>query len=319
MRNIAFLCVVILISLFGSGCELFDPLPPEGWIYVTISGKVYDVHNNPISGARILVSSGGQTVDVEAFSDSLGFFILNKVLIQKGVYFNIHPEKSGYSEYYNGTAPMYVYVDKANFTKDLWLLNLHEGAIISVSGRVTNTEGIPLAGIGVSLGFTSPLSVADDGSPCTSSLHQTDSNGFYTIQNVVVRPKTFFEVQYYSSEFPSDCSYGHFVYCDSSFIVDKVLVGYKTNIDISGVVLNSRNNPITEAEISIRGFNTSEFEYKILTDKEGHFSIQQLTVEKPSNLYITASKSGYESQTTKITIGSDLVVVIPSFKLTPTD
>jgi hypothetical protein len=123
--------------------------------YYSISGRVTDANNNPISGVTVSAGAGHT-----ATTDSNGYYAFGG--LAAGTY-TITPSKSGYTfspASHNATVPP----DAAgqNFTGTL--------LTYSISGRVTDTSNNPITGV-----------IISDG---TGHSTTTDSNGDYTLSSL---------------------------------------------------------------------------------------------------------------------------------------
>lgn len=142
----------------------------------TITGKVVDAENAPISGATVSVRDLNARTLVSATTDSNGVYTITGLLPN---FYQVRFGRSGYeSQYYNGqtraSMANVVRVSGTNVVADINAqLTLSPGVVSpetgAVSGRVT-AEGCPLPGVQV---------IASVGASSS-----TNTQGLYTIRNI---------------------------------------------------------------------------------------------------------------------------------------
>ena len=305
-RTLLAITALVLLAI-SNGCFLIEPEPPEGWSYVDITGMVMDVHHHPISGSTLQISQGGTSVEGSAISDSIGEYIFKDVQLKKQESFYVYATKPGYTTNYAEPVDLIVLKDRAAVTQNIWLYQHGNGAIVTIQGTVRNTEGLAIEGASVYIQYAKPSFAGAAVSPIT------DAPGHYIIENLLVMHLSTMLINPQSA-YGSGASFSYLVPYDKMFNIDFVLPYYEITIDIQGKVLDSSDNPVEGANVNIRGFSGEQFSYNVITNADGVYVLNGIEVERPSNMYITASKNGVTSQTMNIVITS-YVINIPDIHL----
>lgn len=289
MKRVALYLILVISMISMSGCFLFEPLPPEGYSSVTVTGIVYDIHHDPVSGAKVWIHQGTGAVSDIYYTNANGEYIIDGVLVQTDWEFLLKSTSTGYTtESHSEPRSMEVVSKYATKACTVWISKIGDNAFVTCKGKAINSESLPVK----NMAMTAYYKVGDTS---TSLLVRTDDNGEYIFENFLVRPMSTMSCVAHFTDGSPVWSDNYLIPYDMTLTIDYLLERYKIMVSFKGKVVNTDGKPLQGASMHFQGYNVVPVSYTLTTDSNGEFVLNGLQIEYKSTLIISASAPGYST------------------------